>query len=310
MNIKKILAGIVSVIIIVVLLNSFFVVQETEQAIVTEFGKPVEEAYKEAGIYFLLPWRKVRFFEKRILKLDGEPNEIPTNDKTFIWVDTTARWKIINPLVFFQRLNNEFRAETFLSDLIEGTVRDLVTKNDLAEIIVSSDWKEEYSVTTEASRNAQRKIEVGRDKIALLIQKSIKSVASSYGIEIVDVLIKRLNYTNKVRTKVYDRMISERKRIAAQKRSEGEGQKAEILGQLSRELNNVQSEAFRESQTIRGIADAEATRIYGTAYSVDPKFYEFYVSLESYKDILQKNTTLVIEPSSTLYKTLTDLKIQ
>ena len=281
--------------------NSFFTIQEIQQVIVTEFGKPIR-SIRMAGLYFKLPWYKVNYFDKRLLTIDGEPNEIPTNDKTFIWVDTTARWKIINPLIYFQRLNNERRAESVLSDLIEGIIRDLVTKNDLNEIIVSSDWQTKYAVSTEREIVADRSVKYGRDGITQIIIQNLNDAEEEYGIEIIDILIKRINYTDKVRQKVYERMISERKRIAAKKRSEGEGEKAEILGRLSRELSEITSTASKKAKTIRGRADASATKIYGSVYGKDPEFYRFFETLESYKKTIGPNTKLVIDVNSPLYK--------
>ena len=281
--------------------NSFFTIQEIQQVIVTEFGKPIR-SIRTAGFYLKLPWYKVIYFDKRLLTIDGEPNEIPTNDKTFIWVDTTARWKIIDPLKYFQRLNNERRAESVLSDLIEGIIRDLVTKNDLNEIIISSDWRSKYAVSTEREAIADRSVKYGRDGITKVIIQNLNDAEQEYGIEIIDILIKRINYTDKVRQKVYERMISERKRIAAKKRSEGEGEKAEILGKLSRELSEITSIASKEAKTIRGRADATATKIYGSVYGQDPEFYRFFETLESYKKTIGPNTKLVIDVNSPLYK--------
>ena len=298
------------VVLSVVLLTGyrcFFVIQETEQVVITEFGKPVQ-SIQNAGIYFKAPWQKTHYFDRRILKIDGEPNEIPTSDKTFIWVDTTARWKIVNPLVYFQRLNNESRAASVLSDLIEGIIRDLVTKNDLNEIIVSSDWKEEYSTSTEREITVNREVQYGRDGITKVIVQNLGNVESEYGIEIVDILIKRINYTDQVRKKVYERMISERKRIASKKRAEGEGEKLEILGKLSRELSEINSTAKREAKILRGKADGDAARIYGRAYGRNAEFYQFYETLNSYKETIGDNTKLVIDINSPLYKYFSSIR--
>ena len=285
----------------------FFILQEVEQVVITEFGKPVR-SIKDAGLYFKIPWQKVNYFDKRILKIDGEPNEIPTSDKTFIWVDTTARWKIVNPLIYFQRLNNESRAASVLSDLIEGIIRDLVTKNDLNEIIVSSDWKEEYSVSTEREVKVSREVKYGRDGITKIIVQNLENVEAEYGIEIVDILIKRINYTDQVRQKVYERMISERKRIAAKKRSEGEGEKLEILGKLSKELSEINSVASKEAKVLRGQADGKAAKIYGKSYGRNAEFYQFYETLNSYKKTVGDNTKLIIDINSPLYKYFSSIR--
>lgn len=298
---------ILGVLVLFVGYSSFFVVDERNQVVITQFGKPVGDPVTTAGLNFKLPFiQKITYFDKRILKWDGKPNEIPTNDKTFIWVDTTARWRIVKPLVFLQRLNNTDRALSVLSNIIDGAVRDLITRNDLIEIILSSDWRKEYAVSTEAATRESRVVTVGRDRFSNLVLEAVKQLTTDYGIEVLDVLVKRLNYTQQVRERVYDRMISERQRIAAEIRSEGEGEKAEILGKLERELNTIQSEAFRESETIRGTADALATRIYGQAYGAAPEFYAFYSTLESYKTILKENSKLIIDADSDIYKYIKD----
>ncbi len=306
MNLKYFYAFILATAVLVGY-KSFFIIQETEQVVITEFGKPVR-SIQNAGLYFKVPWQKTLYFDKRILKIDGEPNEIPTSDKTFIWVDTTARWKIVNPLIYFQRLDNESRAASVLSDLIEGIIRDLVTKNDLNEIIVSSDWKEEYSVSTEREVKVNRKVKYGRDGITKIIVQNLEKVEAEYGIEIVDILIKRINYTDQVRKKVYERMISERKRIAAKKRSEGEGEQLEILGKLSKELSKITSNASKEAKILRGKADGEAARIYGRAYGRNAEFYQFYETLNSYKTTIGDNTKLVIDINSPLYKYFSSIR--
>ena len=285
--------------------NAVFVVDEGEQAIITQFGKPVRSTFTEAGLYFKTPIvQKVHKFSKKILKWDGDPNEIPTNDKKYIWVDTTARWRISDPLLFLQRVNNMNKASFTLSDLINGAVRDFVTKNDLVEIIRSSDWTKSYTSTEETTDAEEYDVKVGRDRFSRRVLNEVSQVTSGYGIELLDVLVKRINYTTQVRNTVYARMISERKRIATQIRSEGEAQKAEILGEMERALKEIESEAYRTAQKIRGEADGVATKIYGDAYSVDPKFYEFWITLDSYKDVLKNNTRLVIQADSPLYKYL------
>ena len=299
----KILLPLIAIPLIVLGYSSMYIVDETQQVILIEFGKPIGNPIQEPGLYFKLPYREVRYFDKRILNWDGEPNEVPTNDKTFIWVDTTARWKIVDPLVFLQRLGNENRAQIVLNNLIDGAVRDLVTKNDLIEIILSSDWKEEYSVSTEAKRKIGD-IRVGRDNFSNLIKVALAEEMRKNGIVLLDVLINRLNYTEKVRSRVYDRMISERKRIASRLRSEGEGAKANILGEMDRELKSIESEAFRKSEEIRGEADAKALELYGEAHSVDPEFFSFYMTLENYRDMIGKNTKLVIDSESDIYRLL------
>jgi membrane protease subunit HflC len=284
--------------------GTFFVIDEGQQAIITQFGEPVSGTINKAGLYFKIPLiQKVIYFDKRILKWDGEPNEIPTSDKKYIWVDTTARWKIIDPLLFLQRMNNMNRATLTLNDLINGSVRDLVTKNDLAEIIRSSDWNESFRSTTEKTK-VQEVVKVGRDRFSQLVMADVGKVTSGFGMELLDVFVKRINYTQQVREKVYSRMISERQRIASQKRSEGEAAKAEILGEMDRKLKEITSNAFRKAEIIRGAADAKAAAIYGKAYNVDPEFYAFLTTMDSYKRVMDKNTRLVLQSNSPLYSYL------
>jgi len=288
--------------------NSIYIVDEGQQTILTQFGEPIGETKTEAGLYFKTPFiQKVRYFDKRILKWDGDPNEIPTNDKKYIWVDTTARWRIRDPLLFLQRMSSISRATLRLNDLVNGAVRDFVTKNDLAEIVRSSDWNESFSSTTEQTAT-QKKVKVGRDRFSQLVLNNVEVVARDFGIEILDVLVKRVNYTQQVREKVYSRMISERQRIATQKRSEGEAKKAEILGDMERQLKKITSEAYKASQTIRGTADGKATAIYGKAYNKDPEFYAFFTTLQSYEATLKENTKLVIQADSEFYKYMKEIK--
>ena len=286
--------------------NGFYILQEGRQAIITQFGRPVGQPITQAGLHFKLPFvQEVTYFEKKILIWDGDPNQIPTNDKTFVYLDVTARWRIADALVFLQAVNNEARAQTILDDIIDGTVRDLVNKNDLVEIIRSSDFSPE---TMTNSAVELERLQYGRDKISSMIHEAASKITPKYGIELVDVMFKRVNYIESVRLKVYDRMISERKRIAAEKRSLGEGQKAEIMGKVKREFQVVMSSANREAQEIKGKADAEAANIYAKAYNQDPEFYAFSKSLESYKMAMGKNTHLIISSDSEFYKYLDKLK--
>lgn len=308
---KRLLAILV-VVLAFVAYNGFYIVDEGEQTVVTQFGEPIGQAKKEAGLYFKIPFiQKVHYFDKRILKWDGEPNEIPTQDKMYIWVDTTARWKIEDPLLFLQRMNTESRALSRLDDLINGAVRDFVTKNNLVEIIRSSDWDTTYKQTTESTQQKERaSIKVGRDMMSQIVMDRVAPTAKSFGIDILDVLIKRINYTSQVRETVYERMISERQRIAERKRSEGRAEKARILGNMERQLKEIESAAYREAEEIRGEADAKAVGIYGKAYSRDPDFYSFLISLETYKTVLGDNTRLVIQADSPLYKYLKEAKVE
>lgn len=299
--------GIIIVIaLIVTVANGFYFLEEGKQAVITQFGRPVGQPVTEAGLHFKTPYiQEATFFEKKILIWDGDPNQIPTNDKTFVYLDVTARWRITDALVFLQAVNNETRAQTILDDIIDGTVRDLVNKNDLVEIIRSSDFSPETMTNSAVEFET---LKYGRDNISAMIHETASKITPKYGIELVDVLFKRVNYIETVRLKVYDRMISERKRIAAEKRSQGEGQKAEIMGKVEKELKVILSTANREAEEIKGKADAEAAKIYADAYNQDPEFYSFTKSLESYKTALGQNTNLVISSDSEFYKFLQKLK--
>jgi len=290
---------------IIIVYDGFFIVEEGQQVVITQFGAPVGDPVTEAGLHFKMPFvQHTEIFEKKILIWDGDPNQIPTNDKTFVYLDVTARWRISNALQFLQAVNNQARAQSLLSDIIDGTVRDMVNKNDLIEIIRSSDWSTDTMSDSTAVAAIGHKPENGRDKISDQILEIAQKVTPQYGIELIDVMIKRVNYIESVRLKVYDRMISERKRIAAEKRSVGEGEKAEILGTVDRRLKEIISGANKEAVTIMGKADAQATKIYGDAYSQDPDFYAFQKTLESYPSIVGKNSSLILSSDSDLYRYL------
>jgi len=287
---------------VTVIYDGFFILKEDQQAMITQFGAPVGESKTKAGFHFKLPFvQDVNYFDKRVQIWDGEPNQIPTNDKTYVYLDVTARWRITDALQYMQAVKTEARAKSLLDDIIDGTVRDMVNKNNLIEIIRSSDW----STATMTNKDIDNTPPVrGRDVISDQVLEAAAKITPQYGIELLDVMFKRVNYIESVRLKVYDRMISERKRIAAEKRSTGEGQKAEILGKVERELKVVLSEANREASEIMGKADAEATKIYGDIYGKDPEFYYFYTTLESYSEVIGNNTSLILSSDSDLYRYL------
>ncbi len=298
------LAGLV-LLAIVIVYDGFFILEEGKQIVVTQFGAPVGDPVVDAGLHFKMPFiQHTEIFEKKIQIWNGQPNQIPTNDKTYVYLDVTARWRITNALKFLQAVKTEGRAQSLLSDIIDGTVRDMVNKNDLIEIIRSSDWSIATMSETTAADTIGSKPKNGRDQIGKQVLEIAAKITPQYGIELIDVMFKRVNYIDSVRLKVYDRMISERKRIAAEKRSTGEGQKAEILGTVERKLQEIISAANKEALTIKGKADAEATKIYGDAYSLDPDFYAFQKTLESYREIVGGNTSLVLSSDSDLYKYL------
>ncbi len=302
----NILSTIVLIFALIAGYDSVYTVSEMEQVVLTQFGKPVGNSVVTPGIQFKTPFiQNVNRFEKRYIQWDGDPNEIPTSDKTFIWVDATARWRIVDPLLFLQRIGSVSRADSILSNLINGSLRDIITKNPLIEVLLSSDWKEEYLQTTERTRiNESRSIKVGRNAFSSLVVQSTKQEMERNGIQLEDVLITKINYTEQVQERVFERMISERKRIAAELRSQGEGQKAEILGAMEKTLNEIQSEAMRTAEQTKGKGDAEAIAIGGRAYSRDAEFYKFWVTLQAYKRIVGPNTKLIIDINSDLYKYL------
>jgi membrane protease subunit HflC len=288
-----------------VVYDGFYILEEGQQVVVTQFGAPVGDPVTDAGLHLKMPFlQQVNTFDKKIQIWDGDPNQIPTNDKTFVFLDVTARWRISDALKYLQSTGgSESRAQSLLDNIIDGTVRDMVNKNNLIEIIRSSDWSEE-TMTKRGSESIGSKPKMGRDKISDQILNVAAKATPQYGIELIDVMFKRVNYIESVRLKVYDRMISERKRIAAEKRSFGEGQKAEILGTVERELKEIVSGANREAVSIKGKADAEATKIYGDAYSQDPEFFSFLKTLEAYEEIIADNTSLILSSDSDLYKFL------
>jgi membrane protease subunit HflC len=288
---------------IVVIFDGFFILEEGTQAVITQFGAPIGTPKTTAGLYLKVPFiQHINLFDKKIQIWDGDPNQIPTRDKTYVYLDVTARWRIVDALKYMQAVKTEARAQSMLDDIIDGTVRDMVNKNDLIEIIRSSDWSEE--TMTETSKSSGDAPKRGRDVITNYIIETAAKATPQYGIELIDVMFKRVNYIESVRVKVYDRMISERKRIAAEKRSTGEGQKAEILGTVDRELKVITSTAGRDSIGIKGKADAEATKIFGEAYTQNPEFYAFTKTLESYQEIIGAKTSLVLSTDSDVFQYL------
>lgn len=290
-----------------VLYSAVYVVPETEQVIITQFGEPVGGPVTEPGLHFKVPfvW-KVNRFDKRWLEWDGDANQIPTRDKKYIWVDTYARWRISDPLLFFQRVRDERGAQSRLDDVIDGATRNAVASHDLIEVVRSSSRPFEVTAELKGITPGEEavRIQVGREKIAREILEKASKITPEYGIELVDVRFKRIDYIESVRKKVYERMISERKRIAARYRSEGQGKSAEIRGQMERKLREIRSEAYRKAEELKGKADAEATRIYAEAYNRDPEFYAFLESLETWQEALDKDATLVLSTDSDLFRYL------
>ncbi|MDD4156637.1 MAG: protease modulator HflC [Candidatus Cloacimonetes bacterium] len=308
---KRYLKYIFLLIFLILLANALFVVNETEQVIITQFGEPVGDAIQSAGLHLKIPFiQKTHFFDKRILEWDGEPNQIPTSDKKFIWVDSFVRWRIFDPLLFYQTNKTETFGHSRLDDIIDGVTRDIITKNELFEIVRNSNRKLEFSIDFDIDSYEEIKasINVGREKIADSIYVSSYESLKEYGIELVDVKIKRVNYIDTVRRQVYERMISERNKIAEKYRSAGQGRAAEIKGKLQKDLNEIESEAYREAQEIMGEADAEAIEIYANAYNKDPEFYGFTRSLEAYQKTISENNILILTTDSEFFKYLKKVK--
>lgn len=298
---SRIFLIVAALFVAIVAMSSFYTVHQTEQAIITQFGEPVGNAITEPGLHFKLPWiQKVLRFDKRWLPWDGDANQIPTKDKKFIWVDTYARWRIADPLAFYKAVRDERQAQSRLDDIIDGETRNAVASYNLIEIVRSTD--REFEVTEELAgfmeETASQTISSGRDAITRSILDRASQVTPSFGIELVDVQFKRINYTEEVRESVYQRMISERNRIAERSRSEGQGRSAEIRGQKERDLQEITSEAFKTAEETRGRADAEATGIYAAAYSKDPDFYQFLKTLETYRSSLGEDVTLLLSSDS------------
>jgi len=312
---NKNLSLIIPVIIIILILigNPFYIIEEGKQAIITQFGQPIGEPVTSAGLHLKIPFiQKITAFEKRILEWDGYPNEIPTKDKRYIWIDTTARWKIVDALKFFKTVANERGAHAILDGIIDAAVRDAVTSQNSIEIVRSSNrLLRERKLRKEdefIDEGALATITMGREKIRKeIVEKAQGDLGTRYGIELVDVRIKRVNYIEKVRLNVYERMIAERKRAAEQFRSEGRGIRAEIEGKTEKELKQILSEAYKKSQVIKGKADAESTKIYADAYNKDPEFFSFLKTLETYSATVDKNTTIILTTDGEYFKYLTDI---
>ena len=312
---KNALLAILSALLVAALLlvasgALFFQVPEWQQAIVLQFGRPVGEPITEPGLYMKIPFvQEVRRFDRRLLIWDGDPNQIPTKGREFIWIDTTARWRIVDARKFLENVASEEGAQSRLDDIIDSVVRDQVSGSELAELVRSSTWevpKEEVleEATPEQEEELKKQVTRGREEITRTILAEARKVIPQYGIDLVDVRIKRLNYVESVREKVYERMISERKRVAAQFRSEGEGEAAEILGTMEKELLQIRSGAYRRAQEIRGKADAEATQVYGEAFNRDPEFFAFSETLEAYKGAQNPESVMILTTDSDYYRYL------
>ena len=290
---------------IVLVYSAAYVVDETEQVLVTQFGRVVGKPVTTPGLKFKLPFLQVaNFFPNNLLTWDGDPGQVPTKDKTYIWVDAFARWKIVDPIKYFQTVTNEIAAIERLDDIIDPAMRNLVTSYPLVESVRNTDRSMDTfeSVVDENRKRVQYKIDLGRDEITKRILKQASEKLTQFGIELVDVKIKRINYIENVRDAVYNRMIAERNQIAEKYRAEGMGEASNIRGEKEKELQVIKSQAYKDSQTIKGKADATATKIYADAYGEDPEFYAFVKTMEVYKETLKKDTTLVLSTDSDFMK--------
>lgn len=297
----------------IVVSSAAYTVDEAEQAIVLQFGQPVGDVINEPGLHWKKPFiQEVRRYDKRRLAWDGDVNEISTLGREFIIVDTTARYRIVDPLLFLQSVRDEQGARTRLDDILDSVVRDTIASTDLEEIVRSKDWVYDPEAVAEAEDivvdrtdvDLETRPRIGREELTRIILRQAGTQVPAFGIELIDVRIKRLNYIDAVRARVEDRMISERQRVAEQFRSEGEGKSAEIDGETDRMLRSIISKANREAEEIRGEADAEATRVYGESFGKDPEFYAFFKTLESYTRAIGPNTTLMLPADSDFYKYL------
>ena len=297
---------IIGLALLLVLGQSAYTVSETEQVILTQFGEPVGDPVVSPGLHFKIPFiQRTNVFEKRFLEWDGSPNQVPTKDKRFIWVDTYARWRITDPLLFFQRLRDERGAQSRLDDILDGETRNAVARHDLIELVRSTN-RDAADVPIESEEEAVilEVIERGRQEITREILDTAADRTADLGIELLDLRLKRINYVEEVQQDVFARMIAERQRIAEQFRSEGQGESARIHGERERELAQIQSEAYRQAEELRGEADAEATGIYAEAYNRDGDFYAFTKSLETYEQTMDAETFFILGTDSELLRFL------
>lgn len=304
---------IIAVAVGLILLNaSTFVVSETEQVLITQFGKPVANPITEPGLNFKIPFiQTANRFDKRIMEWDGDEEQVPTKGTKFVKVDTYARWRITDPLKFFQRLRDVDGALSRLDDILDGETRNFVAKNNFIEVIRSTNRTPVKGDTTLALPNNLEPIKIGRQKIQAQILEAAKLKAGDLGIEILDLRLKRVNYVQKDRQEVYGRMISEQKKIADKLRSEGQGQASRINGEKVRDLKEIQSLAFRESEEIKGKADATAARVYAEAYdrsSQSRELYSFLKSMETYGTALDNKTSVILSTDSEVFKYLKSSK--
>lgn len=305
-NIKIVVLAVVAI-AVVLIFSSAYVVDETEQVVITQFGRIVGDPVKEPGLNFKVPFIQVsNYFPKNLLEWDGDPGQVPTKDKTYIWVDTIARWKISDPITYFQTVKDEFSALKRLDDIIDPAMRNLITSFPLVESVRNTDRAmdtfEAIDSDTDQKSRIQYRVDLGRDEITRRIVAQSRDKLKKFGIELVDVKIKRINYIDSVRNSVYKRMIAERNQIAEKFRAEGKGEASNIRGEKEKELQVIKSEAYKTAQETKGKADAQAIQIYAGAYGIDPEFYAFQKTMEMYRKTLAKDSTLILSTDSELMK--------
>ena len=307
-NAKPIFIAVLILIILTVVMSSAYIVRETEQVIITQFGKPVGDPIVSPGIHFKVPMvQQANFFDRRFLEWDGSPNQIPTKDKRFIWVDTYARWRITDPLLFFQRVRDERGAQSRLDDILDGETRNAIAKHYLVELVrtTNRDQLSSEEFTGNEVNKSLAKIKFGREYITRSIIETAAPRTLELGIELLDLRLKRINYVDEVQEKIFERMITERQRIADKFRSEGQGEASKILGNKERELKKIQSGAYKTAQEIIGKADAEATTIYARAYNQSQssrEFYGFIKTMETYQSTLSEKDWLVLSTKNDFFK--------
>lgn len=288
--------------------KSAYIVDETEQVVITQFGKVIGSPKTEPSIYFRIPFiQVVNYFPKNLLEWDGDPGQIPTQDKTYIWVDAFARWRIVDPVRFFETLNNVVSAKSRLDDIIDAAVRNLITSYPLIEAVRNTNREldhAEIEVEQTSEPSVVPRVSVGRDKITMEILKQAQPKLAGFGIELEDVKFKRINYVEQVQTSVFGRMIAERKQMAELFRSQGQGEARKIIGEKEKELQRITSTAYRQAQEIKGKADAEAASIYAQAFGKDPEFYSFIKTLEIYSEAFDDKSSLILTTDSEFLKYL------
>ena len=298
----------IAIVLLLLLALSAYVVNEWEQVVITQFGRPVGDPIVEPGLKLRVPLiQTVHRFDRRFLEWSGDAEELPTRDKVFIWVDVYARWRISDSLQFLENLRDEQRAQSVLDDILDGETRNVVANHDLRQVVRSTNRTPVLDETLGELESTLVPIQTGRDQIRQAILKAAQAKSAELGIQILDVRFRRINYGESVRPNVYNRMISERRRIADRFRSEGQGDAARILGEMDRELKRIQSEAYRDAETIMGKADGEATAIYAGAYdqSADSRrFYEFTKTMETFRRTVGADTSLILSTDGDFYRYL------